>query len=195
MTRRTPPLRRRIHYTSVSRGRRVLVEQVRFAVLMIVTGCFLLAWETTAPGRVSLPIPGWSPSTPSLGLLFTMAVGFLCGEREGGITGLLVGWLADATGGGGMMLLPLLYFLCGYAAGRVGQRRLAHNLPSFVVFSVAGGGLECLFSIGKAAMVGGALPPLVWVWRGLVPVWVLTVLSSPIVYGLVWGEMRLLKPK
>ena len=125
-----------------------------------------------------------------------MAVGFLHGEEEGGITGLLCGWLSDATGvENGMMLLPLLYLICGYMSGTVGKRRLAHNLPSFVVFSVVGGGLACLFSVLQAVIRVRYFPPVQWIWRGLVPAWVLTVLFSVAVYGIVRGEKKLLEPK
>jgi hypothetical protein len=128
-----------------------------------------------------------------------MAVGFLHGEREGGITGLFAGWITDAASGGeaagGIMLLPLLYFLCGYLSGTVGKRRLAHNLPSFVVFSAVGGGLKCLTAIGVAAVRLRALPPAVWIFRGLIPPLILTVLFSVAVYGIVRGEQWILKPR
>lgn len=188
-----------IRYTSVGNGRRVAVEQIRLTVTLALTGCVLIALETTALSRIPLPLCGHTAAAPALGLLFSMAVGFLYGEREGGVTGLLAGWLSDATSGGvatgGVMLLPLLYFLCGYLSGTVGKRRLAHNLPSFVVFSAVGGGLKCLLSVGVAAVNLKALPPTVWVRRGLVPAWVLTVLFAAVVYGIVWGEKWLLKPK
>jgi hypothetical protein len=77
----------------------------------------------------------------------------------------------------------------------VGKRRLAHNLPSFVVFSAFGGGLRCLWSVAEAALRSGEFPPTVWIWKGLVPAWVLTILFSAAVYGIVKGEQWLLKPK
>lgn len=188
-----------IHYRSVGAGRKVLMEQVKLILTLFLTGCFMIALETTVCARISIPLFGWSPASPALGLLFTMAVGFLHSEREGGITGLVCGWLSDAVSSGadvrGMMVLPLLYFLCGYMSGTVGKRRLAHNLPSFAVFSVFGGGLKCLFTVGMAALELGTLPPVTWFWRGLVPAWVLTVISSVAVYGIVWGERKLLEPK
>ena len=36
------------------------------------------------------------------------------------------------------------------------------------------------------------LPSPLWIWQGLVPVWILTVLVSPIPYLLVWGEKKIL---
>ncbi len=184
-----------IRYTAIGTGRRVLVEQIRLAVTLILTGLMLIGLETTALSRIQIPLFGWQAASPALGLLFSMAVGFLHGEREGGVTGLAAGWLCDVTVGDGVMLYPLLYFLCGYLSGTVGKRRLAHNLPSFMVFSAFGGGLRCLWAVCTAAMELGGLPPAVWVWKGLVPAWVLTILFSAAVYGIVKGEQRLFKPK
>ena len=184
-----------IRYIAVRTGKPVLVEQIHLTTLLLVTGLILIALETTALSHIRIPLFGWQAAAPSLGLLFSMAVGFLHGEREGGITGLICGWLSDATMGESMMLYPLLYFLCGYLSGTVGKRRLAHNLPSFTVFAAMGGGLKCLLSVVTAAVELRALPPAVWVWKGLVPSWILTVLFSAAVYGLVKGEQWILKPK
>ena len=185
-----------IRYTSVGTGSRpVLVEQIYLVALLLVTGLVLIGLETTALSHVKLPLFGWQAAAPSLGLLFSMAVGFLHGERVGGVTGLVCGWLSDATMGEGMMLYPLLYFLCGYLSGTVGKRSLAHNLPSFAVFAAVGGGLKCLVSVMTAVLELRAIPPAVWVWRGLIPSWVLTVLFSVAVYGVGKGEQWILKPK
>ena len=187
---------RDIRYSSIGSKKKVLVEQIKLIVVLSLTGCALIALETTLFSRIPMPVFGWSSASPALGLLFSMAVGFLHGEEEGGITGLLCGWLSDATGvENGMMLLPLLYLICGYMSGTVGKRRLAHNLPSFVIFSVVGGGLACLFSVLQAVIRVRYFPPVQWIWRGLVPAWVLTVLFSVAVYGIVRGEKKLLEPK
>lgn len=188
-----------IRYRAVGARKKVLLEQIKLIVTLSLTGCVMIALETTLLSRVPIPLFGWSCAAPALGLLFSMAVGFLHGEREGGIAGLLCGWLSDATTAGsavfGMMLLPLLYFLCGYMSGTVGKRRLAHNLPSFMVFSVVGGGLKFLLSVGQAVLEFRSLPPLEWIWRGPTPAWVMTVLFSAAVYGILWGERKLLEPK
>ena len=187
--------RQGIRYVSVGNERRVLIEQIMLGVTLALTGLVLMGLETTALSRIPMPLFGWQAASPALGLLFSMAVGFLHGEREGGVTGLMAGWLADVTMSDGAMLSPLLYFLCGYLSGTVGKRSLAHNLPSFAVFAAVGGGLKCLMAVALAAVELRALPPAVWVWRGLVPAWVLTVLFSAVVYGIVKGEQWLMKPK
>ena len=189
----------RIRYKAVGSGRRVLTEQIKLVVTLFLTGCMMIALETTVCARIPIPLFGWSSASPALGLLFVMATGFLYGEREGGIAGLVCGWLTDAVSAGssvkGMTVLPLLYFLCGYLSGHIGRRRLAHNLPSFLVLSVVGGGVHCLFLWGLAALELGTLPPVSWVWRGIAPVWALTAAASAAVYGIMWGERKLLEPK
>ena len=182
----------RIHYKAAGSGRRFLAEQIRLVVTLFFTGCVMIALQTTVCARIPIPLFGWEPASPALGLLFSMATGFLYGEREGSIAGLICGWLTDAVSAGatvgGMMVLPLLYFLCGYLSGCIGRRRLAHNLPSFMVFAVFGGGIHCLFIGGLATLELGALPPTEWIWRGLCPVWALTVAASAPVYGIMWAE-------
>ena len=189
----------RIRYRAVGSGRRVLIQQIKLALTLFFTGCMMIALETTVCARIPIPLFEWVPAAPALGLLFTMATGFLYGEREGGIAGLVCGWLSDAVSAnaavGGMMVLPLLYFLCGYLSGPFGRRRLAHNLPSFVVFAALGGGIKCFLVWALAALELRAPPPVIWAWRGLAPAWVLTVIASVAVYGIMWGERRLLEPK
>ena len=185
-----------IRYRSAGSRKTVLMEQITLVAILSLTGLLLIALETTLLSRVPIPFFGWSCGTPALGFLFSMAVGFLYGEREGGLTGLFCGWLTDAAGvGEGIILLPLLYFLCGYMSGTVGRRRLAHNLPSFVVFSIFGGGLRCLYAVGEAALTAREVPSVYWIWNGLFPAWLLTVIFSPLVYVTVWGEKRIRESK
>jgi uncharacterized membrane protein len=197
------PGKQKIRYRSVGSGRRVLLEQIRLILILFCTGGLMLALETTVCSRIPVLLLGVEPrtvyGTPALGLLFSMAVGFLYGEREGGITGMVAGWLTDAMSTDaavyGMMVLPLLYFLCGYLSGTVGRRRLAHNLPSFTVFATVGGGIKGLFSIGQAYLSAGAFPPPAWMIGGLLPSLVLTVIFSVPAYLIVWGEKKIVEPK
>ncbi len=182
-------------YTQVGRGRSVLSEQVRLILILTLTGCILLSLETTAPGRIPLPF-GLGRAAPSLGLLFCMAAGFLFDERVGGGFGLFMGYLADCVDyfgeGSGVMIWPLVYFLFGFFSGVVGRRRLAHNLPSFLVFAAVGGGVEALLLAAEAALHLKGLPPAEWLWRGVLPVWLLTVIVSPLVYLILRLERHLI---
>ncbi len=188
-----------VHYTQIGKGRAFLVEQIILIVTLGLTGCILLALESTVFGRISLASIGMGRAAPSLGILFCMATGFLHDEEVGGGFGIFMGFLADSMDytrdGSGIMILPLVYFLFGYLSGAVGKRRLAHNLPSFLVFSIVGGGLECLFGVFLAILRGGGIPPLDWVYQGLLPIWILTVFFSPMVYGLMYAEKWLMGHK
>ena len=182
-----------IKYTSAMTGRRLITEQILLIVSLSVTGCILIAVESSLPLVLPFPVLGWQSASPALGLLFSMAVGFLHSEREGGIAGLIAGFFVDGAMGSGVFLMPLLFFLCGYLSGVSGRRRLAHNLPSFMVFSVAGGLLYCLFILLREIILSRTIPSLPWIWQGLIPVWILTILVSPIPYLLVWGEKKILR--
>ncbi len=181
-----------IRYTPVEKGYTAFIEQFVLIVTLTLTGCILLAMESTVFGRISLYFLGMGRAAPSLCLLFCMASGFLHGERIGAGYGLVMGFLADSMDyprdGTGIMLLPLIYFLYGYLSGIVGKRRLAHNLPSFTVFAVIGGGIEFLLGILYASFQIKGFPPLGWIWQGLMPIWILTVIFSPGVYGLMYLE-------
>ena len=191
-----PVTRGSIHYTPMGSGRRVLIEQIKLTAVLALTCLVLLGLETTALSKIHIPLFGWQAASPALGLLLTMAVGFIYSEREGAVMGLFAGWLANASMAGSTILLyPILYVICGYMSGTVGRRHLAHNLPSFSVFALVGGGLHCLWALSEACIRLRGIPPTVWILSALVPVWVLTVLFSVPVYGLVRLEQWLLKTK
>ena len=191
-----PGMRGNIHYTPMGSGRVVVVEQIKLTVTLAVTCLVLLGLETTVLSKIRLPFFGWQAAGPALGLLLTMAVGFIYSEREGAVMGLFTGWLANVSVTENPMLLyPVLYVICGYMSGTVGRRRLAHNMPSFGVFALVGGGLHGLWTLLEACIRLRGIPPTVWILNGLIPVWVLTVLFSVPVYGLVRLEQWLLKPK
>ncbi len=184
---------RTVIYTQVGRGRGVLSEQLLLVAVLTLTGCLLLALETTALGRIPLPF-GLGRAAPSLGLLFCMAAGFLFDERVGGGFGLFFGYLADCVDysreGSGVMILPLVYFLFGFLSGVIGRHRLAHNLPSFLIFATVGGGAEMVWNIAAATLRARNIPHSSWIVRGTLPVWILTVLFSPLVYLLLRLERK-----
>ncbi|UKI12077.1 MAG: hypothetical protein L6V84_04640 [Oscillospiraceae bacterium] len=105
--------------------------------------------------------------------------------------GLFVGFLADCMGSG-MMLRPLSYFLLGWLAGSLALSRLAHNMPSFAVFAAVGAAAEGLFRVLSATLSARAVPPVSFLWFSVLPHIVLSVLFSPLVYGVVFLVRRLL---
>ncbi|MBQ9150660.1 MAG: hypothetical protein IJX72_00285, partial [Clostridia bacterium] len=63
-----------IRYRSVGSGRKVLIEQIKLVMTLALTGCVLIALETTVLSRIPIHLFGWSSAAPALGLLFSMAV-------------------------------------------------------------------------------------------------------------------------
>lgn len=166
-------------------------ERLMLAVFGTVTLLCLLSIETVWLDDVRLF--GLSFGSPGLGLCFTMAMGYTVDKDVGGLTGLACGFLLDGTRMETLMLRPLLYFLLGWFCGLLGGRLLAHNLPSFAVFAAAGALLDMAREVVCAAYLSGSLPPFSWIFHAAVPVWLLTVLFSVPVYGLVvWESGRII---
>lgn len=150
---------------------------------------FLLLPLEGVLGRLRLP--PFPPGAPWLGLLLVMSAGYLFDREHGGIMGLFVGLLADCMSDG-IMLRPLSYFLLGWLAGQLAHARLAHNLPSFVVFAAVGSVMEGLFRVGAAAVTGQEVPPIRFIWYSVLPHIVMTVLASPGVYGVVYVTRKMI---
>lgn len=164
------------------------LDRIRRLAAGVLLSCILLALEGVL---ARLRLPPLPPGGPWLGLLLVLAVGYLFDGEHGGVLGLFVGFLADCMGSG-MMLRPLSYFLLGWLAGSLALSRLAHNMPSFAVFAAVGAAAEGLFRVLSAALSARAVPPVSFLWFSVLPHIVLSVLFSPLVYGVVFLVRRLL---
>ncbi len=163
-------------------------EKIKKWVLGVVVAVLSAALQTTLLSR--LPLPWLSPASPSLTLLCTLAAGFFLGEREGAIMGLMAGFFAEAATGEGIMLLPLLYTLCGYLVGWLSRDHLAHNLPSYLVWAAIGGVWEQAVRYVAAAIRTASLPPAVMLGRDLFPHLIMTLLFAPLIYGAYRGIIQ-----
>ncbi len=191
-----------IRYSSPSRTRRVFFTRLRIIVCVVVAGLLLVGLESTLLAAV--PLPGLSrlltpvtghnggmvSASPALGLLFAMAVGFLLGEEEGSLAGLVAGILCEATVAPvgvveTAILLPILYALCGGLSGLLCKRGLGQNWPSFLVFAAVGGALTVGFELLRATLSAGGSPSTGYALLYALPRWLVTTLASPGVYGVV----------
>ena len=148
------------------------------AVLILLAG----ALETTWLSRMPFGLKG----SPALLLLVTVTLGFWFGEQAGALCGLFAGLVADLSTGG-VMLCPLIYTLMGYACGVWSKRFLAHNLPSFVIFSLFGILWETVCFSTRIIVETRALPPLPYFTSEKIPDALLTLLLSPLFYLLGWA--------
>lgn len=157
---------------------------VKLFLIALSSLCLLGGIQTTLLAKI--PLFFLPSASPNLCLLLVLATGCVFGEKEGGICGFFGGIVAECLSMdallGGIMLLPLVYSILGYASGVLFPKILAGNLPSFLVFAAAGscfnGGFRYILLILKI----GGLPSFSFLTHGLLPVWILTVLFSPLVY-------------
>ncbi len=76
--------------------------------------------------------------TPALTLAAVLSVAFFDGEHSGAVAGIAGGFILDALGSTGLMLLPIIYMLIGFSVGLATHRFLSRNFPSFCVFAAIG---------------------------------------------------------
>lgn len=157
------------------------LEIIRFAAIGLLSACVLLAIEERL---YWLRIPPLAAGAPWLGLLLSLAVGYIYGNEHGAVTGLGVGFLADCLSDG-IMLRPLAYMLVGWLAGVLADVLLAHNLPSFPVYAAVGAGIEGLFRYAAAMLTAGGFISGSFFLYEVLPHLLMTVIFSPVVYGLV----------
>ena len=162
-------------------------RNVKLFLLALVSLCLLAALETTLCAKISLPL--LPAGAPSLCLSFVLASGYLLGEKEGCVCGLLGGIISECMDMeplfGGIMVLPLVYCVMGYLSGVLSKRVLGDNLPSFLIYIFVGDILNLMIrtilyvrpfqlSVLMAYFFGGVLPELI-----------LTLVFSPLIYGLI----------
>ena len=66
------------------------------------------------------------------------------------------------------------------------------SITLFAVFAAVGAAAEGLFRVLSAALSARAVPPVSFLWFSVLPHIVLSVLFSPLVYGVVFLVRRLL---
>ena len=91
---------------------------------------------------------------PDLLLCLTVGIGILAGQRKGAyggaygaLCGIVAGVLADATGGCGIFLLPLLYMLCGYGAHVCADLLPNRKFYVYLAVGVASAALRAVIAI------------------------------------------------
>ena len=85
--------------------------------------------------------------TPDLTFALVCAIGFIAGEKYGGLFGLFGGVLVMALGSGGITLAPIMMTLCGYASGALPNIILRRNFLSYLVYTAAMGGVHIFFTL------------------------------------------------
>lgn len=162
-------------------------RNIKLCLLAALCLCLFSALETTLLSRIPLLI--LPAGSPSLCLIFVLASGYLFGEKEGCVCGLLGGIMTECAvmepWMGGIMIYPLVYCLLGYTSGALSKHVLAENLPSFMVYALIGKLADCLIHTLFTVVSIHGLPPIAYFWGSLLPDLILTVIFSPLGYLLV----------
>ncbi len=179
---------RTIHTGGYSEKREAY-RTVKLLLLALLALCLLAGMQSTLFSKISLLI--LPPAAPNLCLLLVIAAGCLFGKKEGCVCGFFGGIAVECLSMdlllGGIMLLPLVYCILGYISGMLFYKLLAGNLPSFLIFAAVGSMFEMLFRYILMILKIGFLPPFTFLIYGLLPVWLLNLIFSPLVYIFVYA--------
>ena len=181
--------------SGVYEGGRLTRSRRRTRLWLIASGTVMLLLfigiQTVLLDRVV--IAGRDFGSPGLCLCFVMAMGYLVDRETGGLAGLACGFLLDGACGCDMMLRPVVYFLLGWLCGVLGDRLLAHNAPSFAVYTAVGALADAARAAAAAYFAGGSLPPASWIVRTQLLSVPLTVVCAFPVYAAVRAVINRIK--
>ena len=125
----------------------------------------------------------WFGAVPDLTLILVLLISLFFGERVGGILGLCAGILLSALGSFGVSLLPLFYFLVGYAGGYYGYssgrgEEFFNYLAFLGIALVARGILTAIY----ASMTYQTVNLLKLLWRAVLPELLATALMGLLLF-------------
>lgn len=132
---------------------------------------------------------------PAITLAIICAMGFICGEKVGAISGIFAGALIDILGGGEFSTSPILFMLCGYACGVFVGWFLSKNLPSFIFYAAFAGILREIFTIVYFILSTGSFSIFQLFGKIIIPEYFAYILCILPAYGAVFGIYRLFKGK
>ncbi len=133
--------------------------------------------------------------TPDITFALVCAVGFVAGERYGGIFGLLGGVIIMALGASGISLAPVMLTLCGYLCGILPEVMLRRNFLSYLVYTAMMGGVHIIFTVIYFIMLSGSFEFWNALGRLIIPEFFALVIFMIPSYGIIFGIYKLFKGK
>lgn len=132
---------------------------------------------------------------PDITFALICAIGFVAGERYGGIFGLIGGVLLAALGGGGISLSPILFTFCGYLCGAMPRVMLRRNFLSFLIYTPIMGAIHLLFTLIYYVMLSGSYDIWSVFAKRIIPEFFSCVIFMITAYGAVRLIYQLFKGK
>ncbi len=160
-----------------------LVYAVFFSVLMIIS-VILQCSEITFFGVI-----------PDITFTLVCAIGFIAGEKYGGIFGLSAGVLIMMLGGSGISLSPIMYTLCGYLCGALPNLILRRNFLSYIVYTAMMGAIHILFSLIYLIMLSESFQIWKTMGKQVVPEFLSCVIFMVMAYGMIFVIYGLFRGK
>lgn len=168
-------------------------KRVKVKQMIACTVCFsLIIFVSAILQTTCLSVFG---SVPALTLAIVCAIGFVCGEKVGAISGILTGALLDILGGSVYSLSPILFMLCGYFCGVFVGWFLRKNLPSFLFYAASAGLLREVFTLVNMVLISKSFPAPQVFLKIVIPEYFTYILCIIPAYGAVFGIYRLFKGK
>lgn len=162
-------------------NKRLICECVIFSVLLIIATLFQVSFFRVF-GKV-----------PAIVLCFVCAIGFLCSEQSGAICGIVGGFFIDMLGSAEITFSPLLYMLAGYFCGYFLKFFFRKNFPSFIVYSLAVGGVRGIITLSYYAFKTKSFNIVDIFIHTVTPEFFAYLLCVPIAYFTVLGISKILQ--
>ncbi len=150
--------------------KRLFVQCIIFSVLIIISTLFQISFFKVF-GK-----------TPAIVLCMVCAIGFLCGERSGGICGVVGGFFVDVLGTIGFGFSPVIYMLAGYLCGYFSKVFLKRNFLSFIIYSLCVGGIRSCLTLAYLAFRAKSFNIIDIFSKTLIPEFFAFIFCVPIVY-------------
>lgn len=125
---------------------------------------------------------GVFPASPDLLLAAVIGIAIYDGERSAAAAGVAAGFLAEALGGDGVMLLPVFYLLIGYIFGIVSRFFLKKNFLSWLVYMLIAANVRLGYSFSYLMITEPDLNLFLAFKNILIPEFIMTVLFSIPIY-------------
>lgn len=143
--------------------------------LYAVMSLFLILVETTFFARFR-PFG----ASPDILIVAVAAIALFEGGRAGAIFGVTVGFVADALGGVGVILLPLAYMLVGYFCGVIATDYYRRSWLLFLIFDVSAAVFRMLVSFFYMLLMWHSLDISAVIADVLIPEFISTLVVSPV---------------
>ncbi len=133
--------------------------------------------------------------TPDITFALVCAIGFVYGERYGGIFGLCGGVLIAALGSGGISLSPIMFTLCGYLCGALPEVILRRNFLSYLVYTPMMGAIHIFFTLIYYIMLSQSYEIWSVIGKRIIPEFFSCVVPMIMFYAVVIVIYKLFKGK